>query len=92
MSDKQRITLKPSVIWDDHGHGGVIMDMQKGSMSILNAAGLQILQACQTDQTLDAIARTLAQKYNLTIETALTDVKEFAASLAERGYIELTEE
>lgn len=92
MSDKQRMTLKPSVIWDDHGHGGVIMDMQRGCMSMLNVTGLQVVQACQEGETLDAIAHTLSQKYGLAIETALSDVKEFAASLAERGYIEFTKE
>ena len=59
-----------------------------GAMIITNETGAFLFGLMQKEFTFDSVAESLCREYDVDFDTALADVREFAATLSEKEILE----
>lgn len=67
--------------------GGIILDIRSGRMLQVNPVGAQIIELLRQRTALAELARSIAQMYAISEETARTDVQEFLQTLETYGLL-----
>jgi hypothetical protein len=68
--------------------GGVILDIKRGQIYRLNAAGAMILEGVKNGRRQSQIAEALTNRFRIDRELAETDVRSFMARLQASGLLE----
>lgn len=84
---RQAEVMKALENGEDADDSGTVILLLSGMMHQLNLVGGLIWQQCDGEQTLDSIARELAREFSVEQDEVETDVAEFVADLAERGWL-----
>ncbi|MDT8443464.1 MAG: pyrroloquinoline quinone biosynthesis peptide chaperone PqqD [Desulfuromonadales bacterium] len=84
---RQAEVLKALEEGQDIDDSGTVILLQAGMMHQLNLVGGLIWQQCDGQQTLAAIAKELAREFSVEQTEVESDVAEFVADLAERGWL-----
>lgn len=69
-------------------HEGQLAIIHEGSIFKLNAVGEQIWKLCDGEHDVKQIASSISERYEITLEEALVDVKEYLNDLSENELIE----
>jgi hypothetical protein len=69
----------------------VVVLPEQARFLVLNRTGASVLALVNGQQTLGQIARTLAERHEVSLERAETDVLTLAAKLLKRGIVQLAE-
>ena len=69
--------------------GGVILDVKRGQMFLLNFAGSRIIELVEQDVTPQQIAVEIADEFDISVDVAGRDAREFLNMLAQYDLIEL---
>lgn len=69
-------------------HEGQLAIIHEGSIFKLNAVGEQIWKLCDGEHDVNQIASSISEKYEITLEEALVDVKEYLSDLSKNELIE----
>ena len=72
---------------EDVDDSGTVILLLSGMMHQLNLVGGMIWQQCDGEKTIDDIAGSLGKEFDVDQADVLSDVKEFVADLAERGWL-----
>jgi hypothetical protein len=67
--------------------GGIVLDIDHGQMFRLNPVGALILESLGKGCAEAEIAQEIARQYNISEETASTDIREFLQSLEEHKLV-----
>lgn len=84
---RQAEVMKALENGEDADDSGTVILLLSGMMHQLNLVGGLIWQQCDGEHTLDSIARELAREFSVEQDEVETDVAEFVADLAERGWL-----
>ncbi len=84
---RQAEVLKALEEGRDIDDSGTVILLQSGMMHQLNLVGGLIWQQCDGQQTLAVIAKELAREFSVEQTEVESDVAEFVAGLAERGWL-----
>jgi len=72
-----------------HGQdGAIVLDIRQGQMFNLNFVGSRILELLETGATESAIVDEISQKFDVSRDTAASDVREFIESLKQHHLLE----
>lgn len=71
--------------------GGILVDMQSGACFELNRVATEIWSLLAAGESEEAMAQTVAQRYNLAQNVAHADVKRICQEFASRGLAYLAE-
>jgi hypothetical protein len=69
-------------------HEGQLALIHQGSIFKLNAVGEQIWKLCDGERDVNQIASLVSEKYEITLEEALVDVKKYLSDLIENELIQ----
>lgn len=67
--------------------GGIVLDIDRGQMFRLNPVGALILDFLGKGRSEAEIAQEVADQYNISLEVARVDVREFLGSLEEHKLV-----
>ena len=84
---RQAEVLKALEAGEDVDDSGTVILLLSGMMHQLNLVGGLIWQQCDGQQTVAEIAAELAKEFSVGKAEVESDVKEFVADLAERGWL-----
>ena len=76
----------PSVAWQEIDGEGVVMDLARGTVMGLNPVGAFIWSHLP-DHDAEAVARALAGRFEVDLQTARADVRTFLDELLAEGLI-----
>jgi len=65
----------------------ILYDPMKGQIHIFNETGAEIWELCDGELSLDDIAGAISKRFEVDIETARQDVKEFIGELKGLGLL-----
>jgi len=69
------------------GEGGLVVLPGKAEVKVLNPTGVHIFSLLDGEHTLEEIALSLFDEYEVSMEDARRDVQEFVATLGEQGML-----
>ncbi len=84
---RQAEVMKALENGEDVDDSGTVILLLSGMMHQLNLVGGLIWQQCDGEQTLAAITQELAKEFSVEQSELESDVAEFVADLAERGWL-----
>lgn len=84
---RQADVLKALEAGEDVADSGTVILMQSGMMHQLNLVGGLVWEQCDGQQTLTDIAEELAKEFSVEQTEVESDVAEFVADLAGRGWL-----
>ena len=84
---RQADVLKALEAGEDVADSGTVILLQSGMMHQLNLIGGMIWEQCDGQKTLADIAGELAKEFSVEQTEVESDVAEFVADLAERGWL-----
>jgi hypothetical protein len=79
--------VSPQVKITADANGAVLMDLERGKYYSLNGIGLAIWRALVERRNEDAIAAEICSAYEVPVDVARHDVKNFLCRLADRGLL-----
>lgn len=86
---KATVKVPMHVVFRSFPSETVVLNLQTGKYHGLNPTGGRIIEVLQRTGSVSDAAATVAQDYELPLETAERDVCALCASLLERGLVEI---
>jgi len=81
-------TISRSIRLSKGGDGGVLLDVEQGTIFSLNTVGARIVELLQAQQATPYIVNQISREFGASEQTVSTDVTDFLRSLHERGLLE----
>lgn len=87
LSADSLLRVSPSVYVRPFGEELVLLDFARGEYFGLDAIGGEVWRAVEAGQALGAVARTIAERYEVTDDVALRDVITLATHLRDEALV-----
>jgi hypothetical protein len=68
-------------------HGGLVVLPGKAEVKVLNPVGVKIFSLLDGKHTVDEIAASIVEEFEVTPEEAVSDVRDFLGELSEHGML-----
>lgn len=83
----RRPVIVENLIWRETDDGIVVVDPVSGKVRVLNGVGSLVWKLIDDQQSVEAIERQMAERYNLEPQQAAGDLNAFLEQLDARGLI-----